>query len=83
MHTNSLEVHKDNLAEGKYPKQIKMIVKSLEYLESATMHQIANHLRVPLNTISGRFKRMREEGIIKEVGRNEKRRTIFKLTKKI
>lgn len=79
MHTNSLAVHQENLKERKYPKQIVEIVESLKFLQSGTMHQIAKHMGKELNCISGRFKRMREDGLIKESGTTEKRRTIWTL----
>lgn len=82
MHNNSLEAHKENITFGKYPKQIKAIIQSLQFIERGTMHNIANHLQVPLNTISGRFKRMREDGIIKEDGKTNNK-TIWKLCKTI
>lgn len=78
MHQNSLESHRDNLKKKTYSNQINNILNCLDRIKSGTMHEIAEFLSVPLNTISGRFKVMREEGLIKGIGTTEKRRTIWK-----
>jgi len=77
MHKNSLLAYQEVLP--KISNQKIKICKSLEFLGKATMHQIAKYMGVPLNTISGRFKDLREDGFIKSFGSTEKRRTIWEL----
>lgn len=43
-----------------------------------TMHEIADTLKVPLNTISGRFGELVTKEKIKVVGRTENRRSLYK-----
>ena len=79
VHPNSLAAHKENLKLNKYPNQIRMIVKAYQTIGEGTMHNVAKYCRVPLNTISGRFKRMREDGIIEPVRTTSDRKTIYRL----
>lgn len=79
MHSNSLEVHNDNLEIGKYKKQIQNIYEALKFIESGTMHNVASFLGVPLNTISGRFKEMRELGLIEQTGKRINRSSVYTL----
>ncbi len=44
-----------------------------------TMHDVANFLKVPLNTISGRFGELVKKNKIKAIGRTEDRKSLYKL----
>lgn len=47
----------------------------------ATMHQVAEAMHVPLNTISGRFSELRRLNLIKEFGitQDKRKKTIFEV----
>ena len=67
MHTNSLAQWNNQVLPVLTARQVQ-VYNALRELGSATMHQVAEHLQVPLNNISGRFGEMRDKGWILERG---------------
>lgn len=82
MNENSLFTHRQNLFEGTYKDASEAILKAYGVLKQGTMKDIANHLGVELNRISGRFGEMRKSGKIEEIGKvkiNNRFNSVYKL----
>lgn len=67
MLTNQTKLEAYLSIEYSLPKRQLDVINALKELNRATMHQVADHMVVPLNTISGRFSELKRKGLIKEV----------------
>lgn len=76
MHPNSLTAYSE--VKPKISGQKQKILDALQIIKSGTMHNIADYMRVPLNTISGRFKALSEDNLIEGIG-SIKNRTVWRL----
>lgn len=77
MHRNSLDVY--HSTKHTHPTKKQEILNTLEFMRAATMHKIAEFMRVPVHTISGRFGELRKEGKIIEWRVTEDKCTVWKL----
>lgn len=78
VHRNSIQVY--HTTKHKHPTKRNQIISALEFMGKATMHRVAEYLKVPVHTISGRFGELRNEGHIKEVSKTDENKTIWKLS---
>lgn len=64
MHKNSLDTY-DQIKSNLTRAQLSVAGAMQQIGKPATMHQIADYMRVPLNVISGRFGELRDNKVIK------------------
>lgn len=67
VHPNSIQAFKDTV-QPELMSRKEMVVTAIKELGKASMRAIADHIGVPLHTISGRFSELQRDGRIKVVG---------------
>ncbi len=82
MHSNSIKAHQLNIEYSSYSNMSERILCKLSELGEARGDQLADALKTQYHKISGRFKPLREQGLIEvvrieKVGRNNFQ--VFKL----
>lgn len=77
MRQNSIEIY--HATKFKHGTKKRQIVETLAFMGKATMHQIADYMRVPVHTISGRFGELEKMQVISEFSKSSDNKTIWKL----
>lgn len=77
VHENSKIAHENNKALKKYSSSERLVVAAMVEMtiqdrkNKYTMHQVADYMRVGLNTISGRFRPLVSKGALWEDGKQK------------
>ena len=78
MNENSLDVYFNDIAPTMTRRE-KDVMNAIFTIEPCTMHEVANHMGVQLNTISGRFSALVRKSKLVVVGRQDKK-SLYKTT---
>lgn len=73
---NKIENFYKNIKPGLSERQSKVLF-AVKEIQPCTMHAVAKHLHVELNTISGRFGELVEKGFLKIIKKTDDNKSVY------
>lgn len=75
--SNRLETYHEKIKPELTERQQK-VLEAIDKIQPCTMHEVADKMNVPLNTISGRFGELVKKEVLEITGKKE-RKSIYKI----